>query len=132
MTTFTPLNDLYTQAEHHISLSQFSQAESFLHRILITRTALEGVDGSVRDKFNLAAVLVQQQKFAEAEPLLRQVLQFLRGRDSAERETRHWSEQEVATGRLLMSALEGQGKVGEASEEGRITQVLKERLVGMA
>jgi tetratricopeptide (TPR) repeat protein len=130
MMTFTSLNDLSTQAEYHTSLSQLSQAEHFLRQILITRTALEGADASVRDKFNLAAVMVQQQKFAEAEPLLRQVLQFLQGRDGAKREMRHWVDQEVATTRLLGLALKGQGKVEEARELRSTAQVLEERLAG--
>ncbi|KAF4553165.1 Hypothetical protein D9617_8g051790 [Elsinoe fawcettii] len=88
------------------------EQEEGLRDIIRNREDLEGRDASVRDRYNLAATLIQQSKFEEAEELLRDVLSFLTGRDSG-RESEEFREQEEGARALLQKALEGQGKPAE-------------------
>lgn len=107
----TDLNAMELEAVQCFSLSYYTEAEQLYRRILHARSEAEGPDAARRDQFNLACVLVKKQNFAEAEPLLREVLTFLESRSNRNR--KHFKEQEAATMRLLAQAL-GKERADEA------------------
>lgn len=78
------------------------------------QVSIEGPLAASREAYNLSAILVQQQKWTEAEPLLRELLKDLQERETG-RETTNFILQEAATMRLLGSSLVGLGR----EEEGR-------------
>lgn len=85
-----------------------------------------GQGPDLRSDYNHCATLVNEQKFDEAEPLLRKLLNDLEGRSEG-RETRDFMLQEAGTLSLLGETLEGLGKGAEAATMKERGMRLKER-----
>ncbi|TKX18434.1 hypothetical protein C1H76_9223 [Elsinoe australis] len=98
-----------SEAGRLLSLGHYAQAEDLYRNRVNTICQSEGVEASYRDQYHLSISLVQQQKFAEAEHILKEVLAFLTSRQEG-RDTENFAEQEMATRKLLSQALRGQGR----------------------
>lgn len=105
---------LESQAEKFAEEGKYKEAETLYRQVLDKRTKVSGAEFAYRDMYNLSGVLVQQEKYQEAESFLSPLLEFLEAREGREGK-REFIEQEAGTLRLLGRSLEGQGKDG-ASE----------------
>ena len=85
---------------------RYNEAENLYRQICDIRKERSGPEAALRDKHNLSATLVKQQKFQEAEPILRRLHGYLNQRTSG-RESETFIEQEAACLSLLRQALEG-------------------------
>lgn len=107
------LDAMELEAVSCFSLSQYNEAEQLYRRIMNARSETEGPEAARRDQYNLASVLVKEQKFDEAEPLLRDLLASLEARSIRNR--KHFMQQEAGTMRLLVQTL-GKEKADEATK----------------
>lgn len=114
MTTISSadLDAMELEAVSYFSLHQYHEAEQVYRRIWQARIAADGLGAACREQYNLAAVLVKEEKFDEAQPLLREVLGSLQARSNRSR--KHFMQQEAGTMRLLVETL-GEGQSEEAT-----------------
>lgn len=112
------------QAQHNVTTSrdnasyltttnQLPLAEVTYKYIIDTVQQHEGQEATYADRYNLSNVLVKQHKYAEAEPILRDTLNYLTKRP-VDDVSDHFLEQEDATISLLVQSLKGQEKDEEA------------------
>lgn len=126
-TTQEQLSDLASKASAHMNKKEYEKAESLYQQLIDLRTKSEGSEATNGDKYNFAACLIQQKKYAEAEPVLREVLKGLEARETG-RDTPEFMEQEVATARNLAETLKALGK----TEEGEKMQAKSEEMYAKA
>lgn len=126
-TTQEQLSDLASKASAHVNNKEYEKAEPLYQRLIELRTKSEGSEATNGDKYNLAVCLVQQKKYAEAKPVLREVLQGLEARETG-RDTPDFMEQEAATARNLAETLKALGK----TEEGEKMQAKSEDMSAKA
>jgi hypothetical protein len=102
-------------AAYHTITKQLNLAEKHYRRIIDTVEKYEGQEATYADRYNLAHVLVMQHKYQEAEPILRDTLNYLAQRP-VDDDSDHLLEQKDGTIRLLVRSLQGQGKTEEADK----------------
>ncbi|KAK4499169.1 hypothetical protein PRZ48_009681 [Zasmidium cellare] len=102
-TSSAELDAMELEAVSYFSLHQYNEAEQVYRRIWQAQMEAKGPDEARREQYNLASVLVKEEKFDEAEPLLREVLGFLEARSNRNR--KHFMQQEAGTMRLLVQTL---------------------------
>jgi tetratricopeptide (TPR) repeat protein len=93
----------------------FDEAEKIYRQIVDTIRQHEGPEASYRELYNLSSTLVSQQKYDEAEPILRDALARLACRP-IHGDSGHLLEQETGTLRLLFQTVRGQGRAEEADK----------------
>lgn len=89
------LDDMVEIASSHADLKEYDKAEQLYREILNRRLENEGIPATYRDMYNLAAVLVSNQKYEEALPLLRDLFVYLSQRTIG-RDRPEFMEQEVS------------------------------------
>jgi hypothetical protein len=94
---------------------EFNSAEQAYRHIIDTVQEHEGQDATYLDRYNLSNVLVLQRKYVQAEPILRDMLNFLVKRDVGA-DSAHFLEQERGTVGLLIQSIRGQGRTAEANK----------------
>jgi hypothetical protein len=102
-------------ASHLTNTNQFNLAEQAYRHIIDTIQQHEGQEATYLDRYNLSNTLVLQHKYAEAEPILRDMLNFLAKRN-VDDDSAHFLEQERGTVSLLVQSIRGQGRTGEADK----------------
>jgi hypothetical protein len=102
-------------AVRFINNMQYDRAEQAYRYIIDTIQVYEGQDATYLDRYNLSNVLVLQRKYAEAEPILRDMLNFLVQRDVGIDDGR-FLEQERGTVGLLIQSIGGQRRTEEADK----------------
>ena len=90
-------------------------AEENYRYIVDTIQQHEGTEATYADRYNLSNVLVMQHKYAEAEPILRDMLSYLAKRP-VDNDSGHFLEQEEGTIRMLVESVKGQGRDEEAKK----------------
>lgn len=99
-------DDMEEMATTHVDLKEYEKAEQLYREILTRRLEQEGIPATYRDMYNLAAMLVNNQKYEEALPLLRDLFMYLSQRTIG-REMPEFMEQEVSnvqvTGQMHLS-----------------------------
>jgi hypothetical protein len=103
------------RAAHLTTTKQFALAEETYHHIIDTVQQHEVIEATYADRYNLSNVLVMQHKYAEAEPILRDLLNYLAKRPVGD-ESNHFLEQEAGTIQLLVQSIRGQGRNAEADK----------------
>jgi hypothetical protein len=98
-----------------INSHEYNSAEEAYHHIIDKIQQHEGQEATYMDRYNLSNVLVLQRKYAEAEPILRDMLNFLVKRNVGV-DNGHFLEQEHGTVGLLIQSIRGQGRTGEADK----------------
>lgn len=126
-TTQEQLTDLASKASAHVDKKEYEKAEPLYQQLIEHHTKTEGSEATYGDKYNFAACLVQQKKYGEAEPVLRDVLKGLEARETG-RDTPEFMEQEAATARNLAETLKALGK----TEEGEKMQAKSEEMSAKA
>jgi hypothetical protein len=100
-------------AVRFINTMEFNSAEQAYRHIIDTIQQHEGQKATYLDRYNLSNVFVLQRKYAEAESILRDMLNFLVKRNVGV-DDGHFLEQERGTVGLLIQSIRGQGRTGEA------------------
>lgn len=126
-TTQEQLTDLASKASAHVNNKEYEEAEPLYQQLIDHRTKSEGSEATYGDKYNLAVCLIQQKRYTEAEPVLREVLKGLEARETG-RDTPDFMEQEAATTRNLAETLKALGK----TEEGEKMQAKSEEMSAKA
>ncbi|KAI5269610.1 hypothetical protein E4T47_06962 [Aureobasidium subglaciale] len=114
--TVNNLTDMISEAERHVSLGDLARAEELCQRIIPIMQQQKGPEAIPRELYNLSKVLVQQQKYSEAESILRDLLLSLAQRP-VNKDNVHFLEQEAGALRMLSQSLSGQDKVDGALED---------------
>ncbi|THZ14586.1 hypothetical protein D6C91_07231 [Aureobasidium pullulans] len=107
------LSKMCLEAETYTSTGQFSKAEELYKRMIDITQHHEGTEATSRELYNLSAVLINQEKYKEAEVTLRDLLVQLTSR-LVDDNSDNFLEQEAGAVGLLCRALKGQGKSEEA------------------
>jgi hypothetical protein len=102
-------------ASHLTTTNQFNLAEQAYRHIIDTIQQHQGQEATYLDRYNLSNVLVLQHEYAEAEPILRDMLNFLAKRN-VDADSSHFLKQERGTVGLLVQSIRGQGRTGEADK----------------
>jgi hypothetical protein len=97
-----------------INSMQYDSAEQVYRHITDAVQEHEGKDATYLDCYNLSSVLALQRKYAEAELILRNMLNFLVKRNVGI-DDGNFLEQERGTVGLLIQSIRGQGRTGEAN-----------------
>jgi hypothetical protein len=103
------------EAASLITTGELNLAEEQYRYIVNTVQDHEGQEATYADRYNLSNVLVMQHKYAEAEPILRDALNYLAKRPVGDGSS-NFLEQEDGTIKMLVQSLKGQGREKEADD----------------
>jgi hypothetical protein len=103
------------EAAHLTTTKQLPLAEQTYHHIIDTVQQHEGQEATYADRYNLSNILLMQHKYAQAEPILRDLLNYLAKRH-VDDHSGHFLEQEAGTIQLLVQSIRGQGRNAEADK----------------
>ena len=114
--TQAELTRLQDEVASSSKAGHFDQAEKKYRQIIDIMHQHKGAEATYRDLYNISSVLVSQQKYDEAAPILTDLLLSLSQRSIDCDDNSNLLEQETGTVRLLIQTFRGQGRSEEADE----------------